>query len=65
MSTTAAPDCARRIRSALFVAIRADVIPSARTQTMPDELSSVIKESTALREQERTGLTASVDLHVV
>src|SRR6266567_3341528 len=61
MSTTAAPDFARASRSCLLVAIRDDVIPTARSQAMPEDASSV----TADCEQGRTGFIASIDLHDV
>src|SRR5216117_504403 len=65
MSTTAAPDSAKASRSCLFVAIREDVIPTVRAQSMPDDSRSVTTESTAFCEQARIGFVASVDLHAV
>src|SRR6266567_8747734 len=65
MSTTSAPDFAKASRSCLFVAIRDDVIPTARSQAMADDARSVTTESTALCEQGRTGFIASIDLHDV
>src|SRR5256885_524213 len=65
MSTTAAPDFARASRSCLFVAIRGDVIPMARSQATPEDTRSVTTWSTAVGEQESIGFAASVDLHAV
>src|SRR2546423_15665196 len=65
MSTTVAPDFAKASRSCLFVAIRGDVIPTARSQAMLEDARSVTTESTALCEQGRTGFIASIDLHDV
>src|SRR2546427_6269561 len=65
MSTTAAPDFARASRSCLFVAIRGDVIPIARSQSIPEDTRSVTTWSTAVGEQDSTGFAASVDLHAV
>jgi hypothetical protein len=65
MSTAAAPNSARASRSFLFVAIRGAVIPTARSQGIPEDARSVTSESETVREQSSVGFVVSVDLHAV
>src|SRR5436853_6138980 len=63
MSTVDAPNSARASRSFLSIAIRGAVIPTARSQEIPEDARSVTSASETVREQVSIGLVVSVDLH--